>query len=311
MSVLKLTLAVSLALHAALGVWVEVRAVRAPPPSPETARDAWRGGGIEVDAVATLPKPAGVDPTPAAVLGAAPTRAVGAVARPRVPSGTVRAKAVERAGTRGAVEPTPARPGVEPGRDSGAVSTPGERESGGDALARAAGSAASFGAVGLPAGVRHLPTAFARAIALANRGDARFTSLPVGVVGEASVTLGVSEDGELGELDLGDDEAERRVAPVLKKLLDNTRLMLAHGRYSVDRTRLTPGVMRVSVRLVIEEEDRSAAPDRDPGELFAIDFEAPRPGKPGHGAFRLNSGRRVVAWVALEASRGAGLPVPL
>jgi hypothetical protein len=109
----------------------------------------------------------------------------------------------------------------------------------------------------------------------------------------------VSEDGELGELELGSGGIAERMAPVLEKLLENTRRLLARGRYSVSRARLTPGVMRVRVRVEIEEPG-GAAPERDPGELFGLDFEAPRPGRPGHGAFLLNSGRRVIAWVALD-----------
>ena len=83
----------------------------------------------------------------------------------------------------------------------------------------------------------------------------------------------------------------------VRRLLDNTVLLLASGRFSLHARELSGGVMRVRVRVEIVEQSALADPDVDPNELNAIDYEPPQPGKPGHGAFLLNSGRRVVCWV--------------
>jgi len=136
-------------------------------------------------------------------------------------------------------------------------------------------------------------------VALANRTDPRWRVLPLGVIDETSVALTVADDGTLGALTYPVDGEEARVTPVVRKLLANTVLLLSSGKFSLDARALSPGTMRIRVRVEIEQR-APAGSDIDPSELHALDHEPPRPGKAGHGAFMLNSGRRVVAWISLE-----------
>lgn len=284
---------VSLALHAALGMWVEVRADERAPTAAAAAvpaRDAWNGSGIEVDA----------PPAPATESVAPPSEAPPTEAPPSdiVPRAAANDAVPKRASRRTATGEATARPNRASVATEGATAAAtGAATDTAPSSTGGAAPPAAFGAVGLPPGVRHLPRAFARAVALANRGDAAWRTLPAGVVGEASVALPVEENGALGSL-VFDDTLERdRLLPAVRRLLDNTVLLLAAGRFSLDTRNLSGGIMRVRVRVEIVEQSARADPDVDPNELNAIDYEPPQAGKPGHGAFLLNSGRRVVCWV--------------
>jgi hypothetical protein len=152
----------------------------------------------------------------------------------------------------------------------------------------------------LPPGVQHLPKAFARAIALANRSDPRWRTLSLGTLGEASLSLAVGDDGKLGELTYPRESEEEKLPAVVRKLFQNTVLLLASGKFSLDPRALSAGTMKIRVRVAIEQGESRADSDVDANELQALDYEAPRAGKAGHGAFLLNSGRRVVSWISLE-----------
>jgi hypothetical protein len=258
-------------------MWVEVRAdERSPAPLPLPARDAWSGNGIEVEAPPT--------PTSEARAHRASPLATSdeAVSAPKRP-GPRRAKATATATAKPAVvtpEDAPSTDATSAGSGPAETTPP-----------------AAFGAAGLPPGVRHLPRAFARAVALANRGDAAWRTLPPGVVGEASVALPVEVNGALGTLAFDDAKERDRLLPAVRRMLDNTVLLLSSGRFSLNARELSGGVMRVRVRVEILEQSALADHDVDPNELNAIDYEPPQAGKPGHGAFLLNSGRRVICWV--------------
>jgi hypothetical protein len=147
--------------------------------------------------------------------------------------------------------------------------------------------------------VRHLPRAFTRALALANRGDTRWRDVAAGRVGEAHLRLAVNAEGQLGELEYASEEERDRLAPVVKKLFSNTVLLLKNGRFSVDPRTLSAGVTRL--RVTVEVTDGGPpSPDADPVELFGLASAAPEPGKPGKSGFVLNSGRQVTAWVWIE-----------
>jgi hypothetical protein len=144
--------------------------------------------------------------------------------------------------------------------------------------------------------VRHLAKAFARALGIASRGDPRWLQLPVGQAGEARIAIAVDEDGKLGELAFDDAKQRDRLLPVVRHLLDNTRLLLESGRFSLDPSRVSAGVERLRIRVEVSERVEGADPNADPE--FA--YEAPTRARPGHGSFALNSGRRVTSWVYLE-----------
>jgi len=296
---LKLALPLSVALHAAFGVWVEVRAGEREP-ARVTEPDRFSGEGIDI---ATEVTPAEVRPAAEEHPRAEPEATVDAppVARasdPAVPTRRTLARTPNDDGLRSKAPAGPREAGVDPKATRVAPSA-GSPSAGSPSSAASPSPAGPFGAAGLPPGVRHLPRAFARAVALANRADPRWRELPAGVVDETSVVLTVADDGTLGALSYPVEGEQARVTPVVRKLLENTVLLLAAGKFSLDASALSPGTMRLRVRVEIEQR-APAASDIDPSELHALDHEPPRPGKAGHGAFTLNSGRRVVAWISLE-----------
>jgi hypothetical protein len=290
----------SLALHAGAGL------VAALTPAEErdlaNVPDRFVGPGVEVDAISLPPAPA---PAPQAATGThspQPAQPDTTEASPRLPeqpdtAATQPPPAKPRA-PRQRPRPSPAAsasvaaatPRAQPAQPAQPGAVPGER---------ADAASGSFGSAGLPAGVRHLPNAFTRALAIANRGDRRWRDLPLGQAGEARVELGVGEEGQLGELEFSDERQRDALAPVVRHLLDNTVLLLKNGRFSLDPRKERPGTARL--RVVVEITERSDAnPEGDPSELFGVAWEAPSGRKPGKSGFILNSGRQVTAWVWVE-----------
>jgi len=306
---LRIALGVSLLLHTALGVWVEVRG--AARDETKVVVDSWQGPGIEVDAVTTESRAAlsgaGVAVAPAPTPASEPTPLPAPAAAPQM----------ARADTDGVSAPRPravrpARSAPTPPREGSptnlpkpaATSAPSEgataTASGTTSYGSASAANGAFGAAGLPAGVRHLPKAFTRALGLASRGDPRWLTQSPGPVGEARIRLTVDEDGRLGELEYVTEDERARLAPVLVHLLENTRLLLVAGRFSLDPTRTQAGAQTLRVRVELTERTTDVDPDADPNGLNELEYEAPSGRKPGRGSFRLNSGRRVIGWVYVE-----------
>ncbi|HEY3495421.1 MAG TPA: hypothetical protein VGK73_12070 [Polyangiaceae bacterium] len=307
----------SVTLHAGMGVLAAWRGEARPNDVPAMP-DRWAGHGVEVDALsateaaelaaapATAVAPAEA-PEPAAEAGPAPppsqapevqppAREEGTRTDPRPPAPLAQAPAVAK----------PARPSRPPRRTKTAPSAepaggtqPGELATAPGGAGSSAPVESSYGASGLPPGVRHLPNAFTRALAIANRADRRWRDLPLGRAGEAHLRLAVNEAGELGELEFPKEGEREALAPVVRHLLDNTRLLLQAGRFSLDPQRLSAGVARLRVMVELTERE-GANPEGDPGELFGVAWEAPRRDKPGKSGFVLNSGRQVTAWVWIE-----------
>jgi hypothetical protein len=148
--------------------------------------------------------------------------------------------------------------------------------------------------------VRHLPKAFTRALSIADRSDPRWLTLPAGPAGEVRIELPVDDDGKLGELSYADENERDKLSPVVRHLLENTRLLLESGHFSLDPASLRAGVERLRVRVEVVERPATSDPDGDPNELKELEYEPPARGKPGRGSFALNSGRRVIGWVYLE-----------
>jgi hypothetical protein len=295
-AVQQIALGVSLALHAAIGMWVEVRGkpfIESPPQA-----DAWTGDGIEVDAPLDLTPPPSAGEIPVSRDEPSPSPATA----PTTAAPEAAVVPVAPAQNRTPQRPMPAATATSPSTSrSEAATASSARDTSPGSTHDASGTphAPAYGAQGLPVGVRHLPRAFARAVALANRADAAWRTLPPGVVGEASVALPVEENGSLGRLAFDDAREREQLLPAVRRLLDNTVLLLASGRFSLNAREPAGGVMRVRVRVEILEQSATADRDVDPNELNAIDYEPPQAGKPGHGAFLLNSGRRVICWVTL------------
>jgi hypothetical protein len=318
-------LAVSLLVHALLCVWVEVRGKPAPRVSTFTSvtSDHFFGNGIELESIpvehaeasAALAGAEGKTTTPAAQAAtASDTAATTDAARPptvepprdsaanppKAPPAPDSASAPER--PRARPTKTPAASTASSGERTHAPASAAAadaRASGAASATNAAGASAPYGAVGLPPGVRHLPRAFTRALALANRGDTRWREVAPGRVGEAHLRLAVDSEGQLGELEYASEAERDRLAPVVQKLFSNTLLLLKNGRFSVDPRTLSAGVTRLRVTVEVTDGGPPAS-DGDPVELFGLATAAPEPGKPGKSGFVLNSGRQVTAWVWIE-----------
>lgn len=310
----RIFLIVSVLVHAALGMWVQVRGFTTH--EPRVVLDTWAGRGIEVEAT--------VGENPRSAEPPAPDRSVETDgARADAPSDTApsddaapgvaitktahRAKAASRARatphrtepsvTRARAAPKPAAPetAAADGTKGAAAGAP---QHGAEAQTSSSTTNGPFGAAGLPTGVRHLPKAFTRALGLASRGDPRWLTLPPGVVGEVRFRLSVDEEGRLGSLEYEPRDAAR-VPPVVEHLLENTRLLLVAGRFSLDASRERAGAQGLRVRVVIDDTGASDT-SADPTGLNELDYEPPAGTKPGRGSFRLNSGRRVIGWVYVE-----------
>jgi hypothetical protein len=89
------------------------------------------------------------------------------------------------------------------------------------------------------------------------------------------------------------------VPPVVEHMLENTRLLLVAGRFSLDASHERAGAQALRVRVVIDDAGTSDT-SADPTGLNELDYEPPAGSKPGRGSFRLNSGRRVIGWVYVE-----------
>ena len=310
----RIFIVLSAAVHAALGMWVEVR----DTPTPSIVADPWRGTGIEVDAWVGSSAP---NPQPGvAATGAAPevnaarnesdAVALSTESEP-APSHAVPPAAAVTAERRvtSAVRAAPTQSRTRSARPRAPTAAPRALDATKANADAASGSSASiqtgtpangtFGAAGLPAGVRHLPKAFTRAVGLASRGDPRWLALPVGPVGEARFRLNVDEEGRIGELVYDEHTPATALPPVLEHLLANTRLLLLAGRFSLDASRERAGAQALRVRVEISDAAPSD-PAGDPTGLNELEYEAPVGKKPGRGSFRLNSGRRVIGWVYVE-----------
>jgi len=316
---LRTALALSALFHALVCVWVEVRGKKSETAVAITP-DRFAGSGIDVEALpveretktpsaATAPAAA----VPAEAKSPAADEATDAVPterprKPRIPrkppapppplsntdrlSARAAASAASATGSASAAEgasATAARPSGSAGMASPAAGSE----------ASPAAASAAYGAEGLPPGVRHLPRAFTRALALANRGDTRWREVAAGRVGEAHLRLAVDAEGQLGELEYASDAERDRLAPVVKKLFSNTLLLLKNGRFSVDPRTLSAGVTRLRVLVEVVDGGPPSA-EGDPVELFGLASAAPEPGKPGKSGFVLNSGRQITAWVWIE-----------
>jgi len=291
----RIFLIASALVHAALGMWVEVRG-----PAPAETRvvvDNWAGRGIEVDATvgenprsaeAEIPAPS-VEPDGARADVPSDSAASEVAPGVAVTSAAHLAKAVQPA--RSAphrTEPVAPRALDAPKASTQRVGTPTEQasgaaspaaEGGAETAASSATTNGPFGAAGLPTGVRHLPKAFTRALGLASRGDPRWLALPAGTVGDVRFRLSIDEEGQLGALEYDPRDATR-VPPVLEHMLENTRLLLLAGRFSLDATREGAGSQALRVRVVIDDAGTSDT-SGDPTGLNELDYEPPSGAKPG------------------------------
>lgn len=257
-------------------------------------RDAWGARSVEVGTV-----PDSVAPQPARSQPRAPETAAAEKPHP-VPTPPDRTAERER------LEPSKvgavrrARPAVRAAASQGPPSSPAASATeaakaapAGNAAAEAGGS---FGAVGLPQGMRHLATAFTRALPAGSYRDAAWLQLPLGKVGEAQVALHVSESGALEAVELTPAEG---VHPVLARMIQRAELLLKSGTFSLDQRKVRGGVERLLLEVTLAQRDANPDELAAPQQLFAQGYKPPTLSQPGFARFTLNSGRHMEAVVRL------------
>lgn len=292
------TLTASLAVH---GLFVAAALHFLGPTDqnrPEVSNH-WSADAVEVGTV--TPEPAPVEPA-APEPAEAPPEPTPEKPRPEPPSPSVPElpRPPEPADLPEAPAPRPARAPSPPPESASAAPSSEPLPARVPALGAApdAGQSGTLGMLGLPPGVRHLGRAFTKALS-ATWGDPRWSTLPLGVVGRARVTLSVDPEGRLSPIEL---DPEIPTPSVIEKMLKNAMLNLRAGRFSIDPATLTPGVEHYDI--TVELSLRGVTPDEtaDPQKLYQVGHQPPEPGRPGFGRFTLNSGRHVEAQVSARAA---------
>lgn len=128
---------------------------------------------------------------------------------------------------------------------------------------------------------RDLATAFSRAVPYAANADPLWQRLPLGDVGQVTITLDLSS-GRLGERYQA-RPALQKSSP-LARLIERTVALLQRGRLALHASDRKTGQQRLSLSVTLSQE---AARD-----ALKIGFQAPSGKRPGRGYFVLESGRR-------------------
>jgi outer membrane biosynthesis protein TonB len=285
------SLVVSVLLHAAVvgafGIATRVRPPTAELPpalsSSEPQSAAFGGDTFEVEALVDAParaqsapsKPAAAEPDPAP---APPPPTSDAVAEKPKPKPRPRRAKLKRTESSAASEASTASPSAE------------EPD--------APGSGATYGAADLPPGVRHLGPAFTRAISAASNRDPFWTTLALGKVGTARITIGVNEDGKIERLKRDD---EPPLAAPLERLVERTLVLLRSGRFALSRRAPGAGREVLEIEVLLSQVEPLDDVLDDAAHTTKMGFSPPEPGKPGRAFFVHVSGFRFDARVAIVA----------
>lgn len=123
--------------------------------------------------------------------------------------------------------------------------------------------------------------------------------MATGKLCEAHVAIAVGSDRRLGELEYRSELERDALPPLCRTMFENGHRLVANGEFSLDPKRLTDGVMRLRVEVLVTDGEPPTESDA-PNELFSESYETPSAGKRGRSTFLLNSGRRVDAFVDVE-----------
>lgn len=297
-------LAVSLALHASLVLFPFVSGLigKVPAPVQLDPREsiAFQGTSTEIDAptsevgAAVAEQEVAIDaPEPATE----PEREPAAVTTPEQleaePAPPPRPTPRPRPSARPRVAPPAPTPSASPAAAATAVAaSPGADSPSGTS------APGSFGAEGLPPGVRRLGYGFSRAIPAATPGDAAWQELPPGLVGTIRIEITLGEDNRVEGLQvLPPRRGEPPIHPALERMAQRTLLQLKIGQFALSGSN-QPG----KERLEIEVRLRDAQADEDAkGLVVQKGFEGAKPGQPGRAYFRYDTGRWFEAKVTIVA----------
>ena len=154
----------------------------------------------------------------------------------------------------------------------------------------------SFGAEGLPPGVRRLGYGFSRAIPVATPADAAWKELPAGLVGTIRIEITVGENNRVDSMQvLPPRRSEPPTHPALERMAQRTLLQLKVGQFALSGSNDSG-----KERLAIEVRLRDSDPDEDAkGLVVQKGFDGAKPGQPGRAYFRYDTGRWFEAKVTI------------
>jgi hypothetical protein len=293
-------LALSLALHASLVLPLATGLLGHTPRPRADLREsiAFEGTSVEVDA----PTPevgAAVAEQEVAVEPAEPQSAVASPPEPKPESAPLpRPEAALPRPTSPATTPARPRPRPTPAakpRPSAATAASAVAARDG-AESTAPSAPGSFGAEGLPPGVRRLGYGFARAIPVATPADEAWKELPAGLVGTIRIEITVAENNRVDGMQvLPPRRGEPATHPALQRMAQRTLLQLKVGQFALSGSNEAG-----KERLAIEVRLRDSDPDEDAnGLVVQKGFEGARPGQPGRAYFRYDTGRWFEAKVTI------------
>jgi outer membrane biosynthesis protein TonB len=289
----------SLGLHGGV-VLALLIAVRHPAHLPELVRerpDAWAGNAVEVDAVATpeaMPSSPNGEP-PAALANAEPS-APG-------PPAAATPESNAKSGEPSLAHPTPSPPSTPPRPRTPRAPKPEPSEkrvsnasptADANGEARTALAPGTFGAEGLPPGVRSLPRAFTRAITPATAADPIWQALPVGTQRPFTVAIEVDADGHISGAEILSERAGSAPETQAVHLRERVVALLGGGLFAL---RNDVGAGRALFRITVTLSDRPVHDDDNPAQLVERGSEAPVGSTPGRAYFTLVSGRHFEARV--------------
>jgi hypothetical protein len=275
-------LVASVLLHAAVvGAFTWAGAVRSAaalvaPASSVRPLGAVAGDTFDVDAISDAPRRGDQKLSTAAAGEKKPSQPAPAP-KPEAGEPVQRARKASRA---------PAAKPIE--KPSDAAQTSGASEQGDDER--------SYGAAGLPPGVRQLAPAFTQAIAAATNRDPYWAELPFGNHGSARVVIDVGEDGRIT---LVERDGAQTLPPPLERMLKRTLLLLRAGRFALSRRGSGAGRESFEIEVTLSQIPPPEGDWDDPGHTASIGFTPPKPGRPGRAYFVHGSGRRFDAKVTL------------
>jgi hypothetical protein len=160
------------------------------------------------------------------------------------------------------------------------------------------GSGASYGATGLPALVRSLPSAFTRAIPPAVSADPIWQNLPLGVERPFTVAIAIDDQAHISAAELLPDKSGRQPERQALLLRERVVSLLGGGLFALQND---TGAGRELFRVTITLSERPVRDDEDPAQRVERGFDPPRAGAPGHAYFTLVSGRHFDAEVRVVA----------
>lgn len=148
--------------------------------------------------------------------------------------------------------------------------------------------AEAVGGASTPSSSRVFARAFARAVPIANSGDAAWDTLPTGDVGSARVTIVVDENGAIASSTIHDKPDPP--PETMSRLIHRTLALIAGGRFAPIGT--ADGDETLELRVTLSDRPIDNGP-------LSLGFEAPATGKAGKAYFQRPSGRYVLVTIAV------------